>query len=249
MKSWVWAGIAAILAVAFSAAELGDPLRSVVAAAWLALVPLLAAGQRLPPADDIRNQLPAVYLSSAVVLVVSGALTLALSAELRGGAGIWLAWDAPTSFLLGAAGLLTACGVAVAYLFRGLSASFGWRETEAVRAIMPATPGEKGLFAVLTLAAGAGEEIVFRGYLTAFLMPWFGGSYLLAALPVSAAFGMLHGYQGRHGMARAGVTGLVLALGVAWTGSLWPSILAHTALNLLFGLVLRRSLLGGLLWK
>ena len=248
MKPWVWAGTTAILAGAFWAAGLGDPLRSVVAAAWLALVPVLLTGQELPPAEVIRGQLPAVYLSSTLVLAVSGTLTLLLSSELRGGAGIWLEWDAPTSFLLAAAGLLTVCGLAVTYLFRGLSALFGWRETETVRAIMPATPGEKGLFAVLTLAAGAGEEIVFRGFLTAFLMPWF-GSQLLAALPVSAAFGMLHGYQGPHGMARAGVIGLVLALGVVWTGSLWPSILAHTALNLLFGLVLRRSLLGGVLWK
>lgn len=244
----MWVGTAALLAVAFSAAGLGDPLRSVVAAAWLALVPALLARQELPPAEAIRGQLPAVYLRTTLVLAVSGGVTLLLSSELRGGAGIWLAWDGPTSFLLAAAGLLTGCGLAVAYLFRGLSALFGWQETEAVRAILPVTSGEKGLFAVLTLAAGAGEEIVFRGFLTAFLMPWF-GSYLLAALPVSAAFGMLHGYQGPHGMARAGVTGLVLALGVAWTGSLWPSILAHTALNLLFGLVLRRSLLGGVLWK
>ena len=248
MKPWVWAGTTAVLAVAFSASGLGDPLRSVAAAAWLALVPALVAGQELPPAEALRDQRPAVYLSSALVLVLAGGVTLLLSLELRDGAGIWLELHAPTPFLLAAAGLLTVCGLAVAYLFRGLSAFFGWQETETVRAIMPATPGEKGLFAVLALAAGAGEEIVFRGFLTAFLIPWFGSS-LLAALPVSAAFGMLHGYQGPHGMARAGITGLVLALGVAWTGSLWPAILAHTALNLLFGLVLRRSLLGGVLWK
>ena len=248
MKPWVWVGVTALLTIAFSAGGLGDPLRSAVAAAWLALAPVLLSGRDLPPAEVIRCQLPAVYVSSALVLAVSGALTLLLSSELRDGAGIWLGWDASAAFLLGAAGLLTGAGLAVAYLFRALSVFFGWQETEAVRAIMPVTPGEKGLFAVLTLAAGTGEEIVFRGFLTAFLAPWF-GSYMLTALPVSAAFGMLHGYQGPHGMARAGVLGLVLALGVAWTGSLWPSILAHTALNLLFGLVLRRSLMGGPEWK
>lgn len=248
MKSGVWVGATALLAVAFSAGGLGDPLRSAVAAACLVLAPALLAGRDLPPAGVIRSQLPAVYLSSTLLLGVSGALTLLLSSELRDGAGIWLGWDASAPFLLAAAGLLTGAGLAVAYLFRALSAFFGWRETEAVRAIMPATPGEKGLFTLLTFAAGFAEEIVFRGFVTAFLMPWF-GSYMLAALPVSAAFGMLHGYQGPHGMARAGVIGLVLALGVAWTGSLWPSILAHTALNLLFGLVLHRSLMGGLSWK
>ena len=244
---WVWVGATALLAILFAATGLGDPLRSLVAAAWLVLLPALSAAQRFPPADVIRSQLTALYLSSTVVLAVAGALTLWLSAELRSGAGIWLAWNAPTASMLTAAALLTGAGLAVAYLFRGLSVLCGMRESETVRAIMPVTPRERSLFTLLTLAAGSSEEIVFRGFLTAFLIPWF-GSYLVAALPVSVAFGILHWYQDRHGMVRAGVMGLVLAVGVAWTGSLWPSILAHTALNLLFGLVLHRSLLGGVRW-
>jgi membrane protease YdiL (CAAX protease family) len=38
--------------------------------------------------------------------------------------------------------------------------------------------------------------------------------------------------------------GGILAAGVVWTGSLWPSIFAHAALDLILGLVLAKSLLG-----
>lgn len=156
--------------------------------------------------------------------------------------GLRLAWPRP-GLLLGSAALLTLAGVAVAYVFRGLSAVFGWRETDVVRAVMPATRREKGLFAVLAGTAGVSEEVVFRGFLPGFIIP-LSASYLLAALPVAVLFGFLHAYQGPHGIARAAVLGGILAAGVAWTGSLWPSIFAHAALDLLFGLVLGKSLLG-----
>ena len=246
-KGWVWVVATVVLACAFAVSGLGDPLRSLVAAAWLVLLPALSATVKLPPADEIRAHRTALYLNTIVVLGVAGTVTLWLSGALRGGAGIWLDWPAPTVSMLGPFALLMGAGVTIAYLFRGLSGLFGWQETETVRAIMPVSRNEKGVFVLLTLAAGTYEEIVFRGFLPAFLMPWV-GSYLWAALPVSVAFGILHGYQDRHGMVRTGVMGLVLAAGVAWTGSLWPSILAHVALNLLFGLVLRRSLLGGTRW-
>lgn len=248
MRLWAWAGATVLLAIVFSAAGLGDPLRSLAAAAWLVLLPALSAARKIPPAHLTGSERTALYLSSTLVLAATGAVTLWLWAGMRDGTGTLLAWNASATSLLTAAGLLTGGGLAVAYLFRGLSVLRGWQETETVRAIKPVTPREKGFFTVLTLAAGSSEEVVFRGFLPVFLVPWL-GSYLVAALPVSVAFGILHSYQDRHGMARAGLMGLMLAAGVAWTGSLWPSILAHTALNLLFGLILHRSLVGGLRWR
>ena len=244
----MWAGATVLLAVVFVLAGLGGPLPSLVAASWLILIPALSAVRRFPPAEQIRDARVGLYLSSAVALVGAGGVTLLAWGGLPGGESIRLGWPSAWTPAFRTAALLTVAGLVVAYLFRSLSVLRGWRETEVVHAIMPGTGRERGVFAVLTAAAGWSEEVVFRGFLPVFLIPWF-GSYLLAALPVNAAFGILHGYQGPHGMARAGFMGLVLALGVAWTGSLWPSILAHTALNLLIGLVLHRSLLGGLQWK
>jgi len=246
-KLAVWAGAAILIAAVFVLTGLGEPLAASAASIWLVLIPALSTGREFPPAAQIRDGRVALYLSSATVLVAAGGLTFLAWGGLAGEATLRPGWPPGWTPFLGAAALLTGGGLAVAYLFRGLSVLFGWREAEVVHAIMPVTGGERSAFALLTAAAGWSEEVVFRGFLTVFLMPWF-GSYLLAALPVNAAFGIVHGYQGPHGMARAGVMGLVLAVGVSWTGSLWPSILAHTAINLLIGLVLHRSLLGGPKW-
>ncbi len=246
-KLALWVAGSVLVAAVFVRAGLGDPLTASVASIWLVLIPALSAGRELPPADQVRDARIALYLSSAAVLMAAGGLTFLAWGGLADGQTLRPGWPPAWTPFLGTSAVLTGGGLAVAYLFRGLCALRGWRETEVVHAIMPATGRERSTFALLTAAAGWSEEVVFRGFLPVFLMPWF-GSYLLAALPVNAAFGIVHGYQGPHGMARAGVMGLVLALGVAWTGSLWPSILAHTALNLLFGLVLHRSLLGGPKW-
>lgn len=241
----------ALLAAVFAAAGLGGVIPSAMAAAWLVLMPLLSVSQGPPPGDAIRAQRVSVYTTSIVVLGAGGLLALWAMPRLPhpGAAGMlpdaagMLPWPPGVAGSLGPAALLTAVGVLVAYAFRALSRRFGWRETDAVHAIMPETGREKGVFAVLSATAGFSEEVVFRAWLPAFLMPWT-GSYLAGALPVAGVFGFLHAYQGRHGIMRTTVIGIVMAAGVAWTGSLWPSILAHAALDLLFGLVLSKSLVG-----
>ena len=239
----VAAPASAVLAAAFVLAGLGGVAASIVAAVWLVLVPVVALLQRIPPLDEVRAHRTGFYAASIVFLAAAGLPTLAVAPELRQASGLLRTWPSPPGTLLLPAILLTAGGLGVVYAFRGLAARFGWRETGVVRAIMPVTGREKGVFALLSLAAGVFEELVFRGFLPLFLAPW-AGSYLAGALPVAVVFGFLHAYQGSHGIARTAVMGGILALGVAWTGSLWPSIFAHAALDLVLGLVLAKSLLG-----
>jgi len=241
--AWVAAVASAVLAAVFVRSGLGNPLVSLVAAAWVILLPVLALLQRPPPITELCAHRFGFYSASIAVLGIVALITLVSAPGLSHPAGLRLDVPSAPRQLLGQAALLTVAGVAVAYVFRGLSGLLGWRETEVVRALMPASTGEKGMFALLSVTAGFAEELVFRGFLPAFLMP-LSASYLLGALPVAVVFGLLHAYQGPHGIVRTAVIGAVLAAGVAWTGSLWPSILAHAALDLLFGLVLGKSLLG-----
>lgn len=197
-----------------------------------------------PGGEEIRAARVPVYTSSMLVLTAIGLLAFwALPRLPHPSASGLLSWPPTTAGLLRPAILLAAAGVVVAYAFRGLSRRFGWEETEMVRAIIPETRREKGAFAALSLAAGFSEEVVFRAFLPALLLPWT-GSYLAGALPAAGVFGFLHSYQGRHGIVRTTVIGVVMAFGVAWTGSVWPSVFAHAALDLLFGLVLAGSLMG-----
>lgn len=240
---WVGAAASAVLAVVFVASGLGHPVISTVAAALLVLLPVFALVQQPPSMSELRAHRLGFYTASIALLGVALLVTLAVVSAFSHADGLRLGWPAAPRTLLGPAALLTVAGLVVAYAFRGLSELFGWRETGVVHAIMPATRREKSLFALLAATAGLSEEVVFRGFLPAFLMP-LSASYLLGALPVAVVFGFLHAYQGPHGIVRTAVIGAVLAVGVAWTGSLWPSIFAHAALDLLFGLVLTKSLLG-----
>ena len=271
VAGWAWVVLCAGTAAVFVFSGLGGPFASLAAAVFLVALPGVALAQRSVQALELRDHRALAYASSAVALVAMALWAWwawpAAGGELRAwlawpgaglGAGDWfglpeagrspagrLGWRGSAAGLIGATVLLTAGGLTICFAFRALGHRYGWEETEVVRAILPVTPAERNLFTILSIAAGVCEEIVYRGFLPLFLMPWCGDRYLLAALPATAVFGILHAYQSAHGMVRTAAMGLILAAGVAWTGSLLPSILAHAALNLLIGLMLADSLLGG----
>jgi membrane protease YdiL (CAAX protease family) len=80
------------------------------------------------------------------------------------------------------------------------------------------------ILALLALAAGAGEEILFRG----FLQDWLATktSFPLALLAASLAFGLLHPFTWWYVLLAASIGAYLGAL-YEFTGSLLPPILAH----------------------
>ena len=92
------------------------------------------------------------------------------------------------------------------------------------------------LFAGLSLMAGFGEEVVFRGFLLAVLTPALGDPWT-ALLASSLAFGVLHVYQGSFGIVRTAALGALLGVPVVLGASLWPSIVVHALVDLVGGLV------------
>ena len=107
--------------------------------------------------------------------------------------------------------------------------------------LLPKTRVEKAVFVLLSMAAGVGEELAYRGFLVPALTTVLGWSWG-AALLSSAVFGLLHAYQGWLGIARTAALGFVLAASLILTGVLWPAILAHAILDVLAGIVLGESL-------
>lgn len=201
----------------------------------LELLPVLALAQ-LPLVDE-EEELPRipVYLSSGCVVLALGWGALLAGGDVPGPAAMGLAPLAPGRAGAWAAGLLGALLLLLGgfHLLRRL---VGFRESTLLERLLPRTWGEKGMFAFLSLAAGLGEELAFRGY----LIPVLGlllGSVWVAAVLSSAVFGLLHAYQGWVGIARTALMGLILAVGFILSGSLWPAILAHAGLDLLAGLV------------
>ena len=118
---------------------------------------------------------------------------------------------------------------AVTYLRNAL----GGRPSVAGLDILPETPAETAVFSLLVApTAGICEEVVYRGFLVGQLWILTNNPWLAAAIG-SLFFGLAHLYQGWWGVFRTGVIGFVFAVGLIMTGSLIPSIIAHTLANML----------------
>jgi membrane protease YdiL (CAAX protease family) len=177
-----------------------------------------------------------VYIMSAITLWLLAIVTLVaasfagFTARLTGLAplaiGPLLGW---TVFVVASAVMLYAFG-----------RHFGLRESRLLHELLPRSPRERAAFVGLSITAGVCEEFVFRGFLVPALTVGL-GSVAPAAVISSAVFGILHSYQRAAGAARAGLLGVALAVPFLYTGSLLPSMIAHTTIDLLGGFWLVRK--------
>lgn len=208
----------------------------------LELLPAVALAQ-LPLAEE-SEPLPRVpvYVTSAITILVLGVLGLVVG-------GTEVGWDAmglgPVSpgFLLLWSLVLTAVAVLLLFFFLAVRRRLGIRESRLLAQLIPTTGPQKVLFAFLSLCAGWGEEIAYRGFLIPVLGSLFGGVWPGAVLS-SLAFGLLHAYQGWLGIFRTALLGFGLAVSFILLDTLWPAIVAHAILDVLGGLVLGKQLMG-----
>jgi membrane protease YdiL (CAAX protease family) len=218
--------------------ELSWPARCMVGflAGTFPVLMLLRGG----PTPDLINATgrTAVYYGSAASLWIIAFATLAVAAT-SGFTRVLLGVRAlPLARLLGWSAGITICALIVVTLGQVL----GIEESATLRALLPQNKREKIGFAFLCLSAGVCEEFAFRSFLIPALTTRV-GSIWAAAILGSLVFGVLHAYQRVWGALRAGVLGFVLALPFVMTGSVVPSMIAHTAIDLLAGLALRDRLL------
>jgi len=123
------------------------------------------------------------------------------------------------------------------------------KQLENVAAFLPRTERELHTFWALSLTAGIGEEIVFRGYALAWvaalassLEPGAAVSLIAAVLGSSVMFGLAHAYQGPSGMLRTGTVGLVLGGLAVATGGLLAPMIVHTVMDVTSGFLAQRAL-------
>jgi uncharacterized protein len=204
------------------------------------LLPALALAQ-LPLAQD-EEPVPRVpvYVSSGLVVLALGLGGLLAGWGSLGPEAMGLAkvpWQRLVPWTLA----LSAVALLVMGYFLVLRRAVGVRESPLLIQLLPRTRQEKVVFALLSLAAGVGEELAYRGFLVPTLALLLGSEWGAAAAS-SAVFGVLHAYQGWLGMIRTAVLGLLLAASLVLSGSLWPAVVAHAILDLLAGLVLGETL-------
>lgn len=101
--------------------------------------------------------------------------------------------------------------------------------------ILPRNPREMRVFAALSFTAGVCEELLFRGFLIAWLVALTGLGEWPAMLLIAVAFGMAHFYQGPSGMLKTGLAGAYLGALYLLTGSLLVPVVVHALIDLLQG--------------
>ncbi len=211
-------------------------------AALIELLPVLAVVQ-VDLARDLAVQRAPAYVASAVTILFLGAMSLALGSRLLDLEGMGLRIEpggVVQAMYWGAA--IVVLGMATLWFFLIVRKRGGWDESRIVRDLMPVTRREKGLYAGLSLCAGFGEELAYRGYAIPAVIA-AGWSAPVALALTSAAFAVLHSYQGILGVVRTGVIGVIMGAVFLHTGSLWPPMVAHVLIDLAVGLVLADKLL------
>lgn len=212
---------------------------AILLAVLLVVVPAMSMAQ-LPLIEGAEIQRLPAYWSSITTLWLIGTACWFVGTREGGAAALGLVGLPLPAFVGWTAGL-TVAALAIIAAFRAASRRMGIPDSTLLRQLLPVTPRERSAFALLSVAAGTGEELAYRGYVIPVLATVTGVGP--AAVLSTAVFGIMHGYQGTMGIVRTGLMGAVLAWGFLASGSLWPPILAHTLIDLLVGLVFGDRLL------
>ncbi len=105
---------------------------------------------------------------------------------------------------------------------------------------MPVSARQFLHFVFLAVAAGVGEEIVYRGFMITYLSELLGatGGAVGAVLLVPAvAFGAGHLYQGWRAVGKIILMAVLFGFFYLRTNTLWPLMLVHTAIDILGGVM------------
>ena len=208
----------------------------------LELLPVLAVAQ-VQAGDGMAVNRTEIYLTSGFSILVLGLISLGLGLQTLGLERLGLGPHPRdiTAEVLWTVTLVVA-GILILLGFSLIRKRIGSLENRIIRDLMPVTSREKKFFVGLALCAGFGEEVAYRGYAVSALV-MATGSPFFALLSTSAAFGVLHSYQGKLGVVRTSLVGLLMGVAFIHIGSLWPPMIAHALIDLVVGLALRDRLL------
>jgi uncharacterized protein len=95
--------------------------------------------------------------------------------------------------------------------------------------LLPHSERERRIFWIVSATAGFCEEIFYRGFLTWYLSVWMGP--VAAVLLASLIFGAGHVYLGIKQVPKTAFIGFIFAIVASLTGSLWPAMLLHAAVD------------------
>lgn len=189
---------------------------------------------QLEPEDKVR-----LYHNNAMLLAVFALIVITLW-RIPGRSFYGLGFERPYG------GPMVTALVILVFVFYALDIFFQyglkrWRiksleRKNPIASFVPIDRRELFHFIFLALAAGVGEEIIFRGYLIHYLVFWTGNStegIITACLISSALFAFLHGYQGLRSMIKIFLISLCFAAIFVYSQSLFIVIIIHTLIDVI----------------
>jgi hypothetical protein len=234
-------GLWLLLAIFLAAGASTGILDALLLSFLLVGLPALSLAQLPLLKDAVVERVPA-YVSSAVAIVVVGLLSLAVGGTRFGTRSMGLHPLPLLDIVIWVALALLSAGVLLA-CFWGMGRTLGLEESPILRELLPQSGRERRVFVLLSICAGLGEELAYRAYAVLALEAIVGSAW--AALAIACVpFGLVHVYQGRIGVVRTYLLGLVLGASFLATGSLWPAVIAHALIDVVGGLFLGERLLG-----
>lgn len=215
-----------------------------VAAVVCIVAPVMAYSSRRVLMEDIKltsDDKIRLYHSNALLLTVF-ALVVITVWRIPGRTILSLGFDWPVwnVIVLGLIGLIVLFYCLDIFLQYGRKKSRErlLQEKTGSFSFIPADRWELSHFSFLALAAGIGEEIVFRGYLIQYLLFWTGNDLvgmIVACFFSSALFAFLHGYQGYTSMLKIFFLALVFSALFIYSQSLIIVIIIHALIDLISG--------------
>lgn len=114
----------------------------------------------------------------------------------------------------------------------------GPSHAKTIDALLPQGAFEILLWIAVSMSAGFGEEVVYRGYLQKQILA-LSGSVTAAVLGQAALFGLSHAYQGVKQVVVITALGAVYGVLPLWRKSLRPNIIAHAWSDVFSGVLSR----------
>jgi membrane protease YdiL (CAAX protease family) len=219
-------------------------LDHIVAGVICIVAPIMAYTSRRIIAEDIRLETEdkiRLYHSNGLLLFVFALVVVTLwripGRTLAGIGFTWPDWNGIVILLLFAIFVLYGLDLFLQYGTRK------WRERSLSRkhgalSFIPANRQELLHFGFLALAAGIGEEVIFRGFLIHYFVYWTGNStagIIAACLFSTALFAFLHGYQGTLSMIKIFFLALIFSAIFIFSQSLLIVIVVHTVIDIMSG--------------
>lgn len=193
---------------------------------WPRYLAKLAGGDTTARLGHYRNLIAGEWIPTIILLVYRAVAG-------RTFADLHLAGDHPLPFILGLAYVLALIGLFVwqrrALLARPDRRARVRKAFKHAQPLLPHTERERQIFWIVSATAGFCEEIFYRGFLTWYLSVGMGP--VAAVLLASIIFGAGHVYLGVAQVPKTAFIGLIFAVVVGITGSLWPAMLLHAAVD------------------